>query len=282
MVTRFASTSEAQRRPFVLEILLLTILLSAACSSPPPIGGHAMAEHFHYRPATDSAGTAVGWAVLLPGASGLRVFDDDSHYFRVADLLNRSGIDVVVVDYKAAYKAAKSPPRGPTGEKICWVTERAIEWMRTQGYARTGSDGAIVAWSKGAEALWRLLPDGARTEAAGLRCAAVYYPTNDDDLMLRTSIPLLIQSGESDNVTPAKSILAMARSRPATDADVKLDLYPNAHHGFDVSSLDPSRTVRLIPLLGPEGTFAYDPKAAEKSQERLVGFLLRHLAEHGR
>lgn len=232
----------------------------------------AVESHFYFRPAPNPRGA---WVVLLPGASGLTIFDDHDHYFRAAAAFNAAGLDTIVVDYKAAYKAAPKPPKVPTGGKIAWVTEQAVAWARTTGTIKAEQPGAIVAWSLGAEGLWPLLADEGRVNALNLKAAAVYYPSNEDKAPLRTSTPLLILTGEADDVTEAKGIREMV-SRAASPM-VTLHVYPNANHGFDVESIGKPRAVRLLPLIGPSGTFGFDADASRRAAQELTAFLRAHL-----
>ena len=227
-----------------------------------------MARHFHVRRASTPRGV---WVLLLPGASGLTIFDDKEHYFRAAAELNALGYDAIVIDYKAAYRAAPRPPELPTGGKIAWVVEQAVAWAHTSGTLQADQPVAIVAWSLGAEGLWPLLADGHRVSAIGLKAAAAYYPSNEDGVQLSTNTPLLLLTGEKDDVTEAKSIRSMVER--AASPKVTLQVYPEAHHGFDVESIQTPRTVRLLPLIGPSATFGYDASAASEAKEALAAFL---------
>lgn len=231
-----------------------------------------MEPHFHFRPAASSSGA---WVVLLPGASGLTIFEDKNHYFRAAAELNAEGYDALVVDYKAAYKSALNPPRISTGGKIAWVAEQAVVWARTSGRIKPDQPGAIVAWSLGAEGLWPLLADEARAGALNLKAAAAYYPSNEEDVPLKTTTPLLILTGEADDVTEAKGIRSMV-SR-ATSPHVMLHVYPNANHGFDIASITKTRSVRLFPVFGPTATFGFDAEASRNAAHELVAFLGVHV-----
>lgn len=217
----------------------------------------------------------VRWAVLLPGASGLKVFEDESHYFRAAESLNAKGFDVLVIDYKRAYKAAPARPSVNTGKKIAWVVEQSLAWARQEGRIRAGEPGAVIAYSLGAEGLWPLLPDGERTSSVGIRAAAAFYPSNEENSPVATSVPLLILTGEKDDVTPASDIQRLVNA--AAPGTIDLHIYPGANHGFDIASIDPPRTVRLVPLIGPSGTFGYDKAAADDAWVRLGSFLDQHV-----
>jgi dienelactone hydrolase len=231
-----------------------------------------LARHIEVVPAR---GTPHAWVALLPGASGLTIFDDTGHYRRAADILAQHGYTVLLIDYKPAYRAAPNPPRGTTGEKIAWVTQQAVDLARADARIPPDLPGAVVAWSLGAEGLWVMLADPARVSSLNLRAAAAYYPANEAETPVRTRTPLLILTGDADNVTPAPAIRAMTSAPDAGPID--LHVYPGAHHGFDVSSIPRPRTVRLLPLVGPSATFQYDPSAATDAADRLARFLDEHL-----
>lgn len=233
----------------------------------------AMAAHFHFREHQGDA--ARGWVILLPGASGLTIFEDKEHYFRAAERMTREGFDVVVVDYKAAYHAAADRPDVETGEKIAWVTERAAAWLREAGHAAPGEAGFLVGWSLGGEGVWTLLASPERVRALGLRGAAMYYPANEGKLSSCGGVPLLVMTGGADDVVPASEVRATAEAARAQGCDVALEVYPGAQHGFDVESLKKMRVARLLPLVGPKATFQFDAGAAADAEGKLIGFLMR-------
>jgi dienelactone hydrolase len=224
-----------------------------------------------WRPAPTDAGR---WALLLPGASGLRIFDDDGHYFRAAAALHAEGFDVLVVDYKAFYRASPDRPDVETGDKIAWVVERCIAWARDSGRIAPDQPGVLVAWSLGAEGLWPMLPDAPRLERLGVRAAAAYYPSHESRTPITSAVPLLVLTGEADDVTPLKDLRRVLD--PARSPGVELVTYPEAHHGFDIESLTKPRTVRLLPLVGPSGTFAHGEAAAADARARLAAFIGTH------
>lgn len=231
--------------------------------------GAQMSDSFHWRPAAN----AVGWVVFLPGSGGLRVLDDDHHYFDVAERLNHDGWSVLLVDYKPAYRSAANAPKGSAGEKIAWVTERAVEWMNREHAETTALPGALVAWSLGAEGALQIVNNSAKSAALGIRAAAMYYPSNQGKVRMDNQLPVLVLTGGADDVVRATDVESLVRDRPASAPPVELHIYPGAFHGFDVASLKKRKTLRLLPLIGPRATLQYDEAAATDAERRLVDFL---------
>lgn len=229
-----------------------------------------MEEHFHLRAA---AQPARGWAVLLPGASGLKIFEDDQHYFRAADALNQLGWDAMVIDYKRAYFSAAGAPKLTTGGKIAWVTEQAIAWARAQGALAHGP-GVVVAWSLGAEGIWPLVTTDAKAASLGVVAAICFYPSTEEWRRGSPSLPVLIETGAEDDVTRLRDI---KKALDTLGADqVSMHVHEGAHHGFDISSLREQRTVRVLPLVGPKGTFAYNESAALAAWANVREFLAQY------
>ncbi len=246
-------------------------LLLCSCAAPGgQTDGGRPEDHYRWLPAM---GESVGWALFLPGSSGLSVFGDDNHYRSVASELNQAGIDVLMVDYKPAYRAASDAPDVDTGEKIAWVAERAVDWMQRELPKTQGRCGSVVAWSMGAEGALRMINDADLSQRLCLRSAVFYYPSNRAELALRNRVPLLLMVGQADDVTPAEPIAAWVNRREASAAAAEVVIYPDAQHGFDIASIRQRKTIRVLPLVGPKATLQYQPMAARDSLERLRRFL---------
>lgn len=269
---------------WLLIAALFAALLTAGCQStgsdsrPTPQLGFHQASPTGFASGVwvqDQAKNARPWVILLPGASGLKIFDDDGHYFRAAQHLSEQGMTVLVIDYKRSYKQSPVRPNVPTGQKISWVIEQAITWAREQGIAQPNQPGAIVAWSLGAEGLWPIFAQPVKAGTLGITAAAAYYPSNEEEKSIKPPIRFLVLTGEKDDVTKAPAIRKALS--PADPSLLELHVYPGANHGFDVHSIQPPRKLSLIPLIGPSATFGFDPAAAKDAQERLDQFLKLHL-----
>ena len=261
--------SRGRRDSFLLAVMFLL----SSCASGPQSPAHAVpSDYYHWNEAATDR--PAGWVVILPGSSGLTVFDDDRHYFDTANRYNELGFDVLVVDYKPAVRASANAPEGASpGGKIEWITERAIEWMWHEHPRTRTRQGVIAAWSLGAEGAMRLVNDDRKTKSLQIGSAVFFYPTNFEQVELDNQVPLLILIGDNDDVTPAAAARAMVENRSPGTAAVELIVYPGARHGFDIESLKTPRTIRLLPMFGPSATFFYDPDAARDASKRVSAFL---------
>ncbi len=259
------------RRGWIVLGLGVLIVVAAVAARPRVVGP----PERYYRWYAAPAGTARGWAMLLPGANGTNVFGDTTHYASVARRLNDCGFDALLVDYKPAYFASPDAPRVPTGEKIAWVARRAFESMaRTHPEVRS-RPGFLVGWSLGAEGVLPLVADEAATRDLRLAGAVMYYPANQERRKLACLVPVLVLTGEADDVVRVGDVRAMVDTRAPGSAAVELVTYPGAAHGFDIASLGKRRVVRMLPLIGPHATLQYEPKAARDASARMCDWLAR-------
>ena len=108
--------------------------------------------------------------------------------------------------------------------------------------------------------------------AERFRAAVAYYPACSVVSLPTFTAPVLILIGEADDWTPADRCREMdARARPDS-APITLQVYPDAHHAFDIAVLKPGRRV-----LGH--WVEYNELATKDAEEKTRAFLAAHLAE---
>jgi dienelactone hydrolase len=123
---------------------------------------------------------------------------------------------------------------------------------------------AAVGFSQGGDTALKIASRG----VAGFKAAAAFYPpcANLDGAAL--TIPTLILVGAKDAVTPARDCVELAkRQQPGM---VKLVVYPDAAHAFDLPEFGAGRRVMGMLL-------AYDRNAASRSWTELRAFLAARL-----
>jgi dienelactone hydrolase len=108
--------------------------------------------------------------------------------------------------------------------------------------------------------------------AERFRAAVAYYPACSVVSLPTFTAPVLILIGEADDWTPADRCREMdAHARPDS-APITLQVYPDAHHAFDIAVLNPGRRA-----LGH--WVEYNELAAKDAEEKTRAFLAAHLAE---
>ena len=229
------------------------------------------ADHYFWQPAK-SDGAPRPWAVLLPGTSGLDIFDDHEHYFRAAIWLNERGVDALVIDYHGAVPLLPAARDGSPGDRIATIVADALRTERAEGRMQEHCPGVIIGWSLGASAAWTL---AANPSDAALRAVAMYYPALLGPRSYRNVLPILVLQGAGDDVNPEAELRAFVASRSDTSAPVEIVAFQGAGNAFDVPSLVPPRTLHYSDPLGAPSTFAYDAAADRGAHQALETFLTK-------
>jgi len=226
------------------------------------------ADHYFWQPAK-SDGAPRPWAVLLPGTSGLDIFDDHEHYFRAALWLNERGVDALVIDYHGAIPLIREARDGPPGDRIATIVADALRTERAEGRMQENCPGAVIGWSLGGAAAWTL---AAKPVDPALKAVAMFYPAllGRD---YRNVVPILVLQGTADNVNPEDELRAFVANRVETSAPVEIVALQGAANFFDVPSLVPARTLHYPEPNGVARTFAYDAAAERSAHQALDTFL---------
>lgn len=212
-----------------------------------------------------------GWVVLLPGSSGLKIFKDKSFYHRRADSLSKENYDVILIDYKAYFKASANPnkPTTTAGDKIAWAVEEVLKELKNQSWIDEVFNGYIIGWSLAGEGVFNLVKDNNFVSENKIKKAVLFYPSNRDTVEIRSSIPLLILVGDSDNVIDIKDLKERAEQCKMTN----LILFNECYHGFDIESLTKKKTMRFPPLFGKKYIFFYNKTEAIIANNEMMEFL---------
>lgn len=256
----------------VIILLIIVIIVFQSCSgSKNVLENKRVTQHFHPMPSS-TKNLDKDWIIILPGYSGLKVFKDTTHYYSAAEFLNQNGFDVIIVEYKKAARKAGKRLKLNFAERVKWATETAIEWGKENNHIQKNTAGHIASWSAGGEGCILLMNDQAALKKYNISSVVMYYPSNRDSTEFTSKIPVLLQTGGLDNVTPVSGI---KRTYDHKD-NVELIVYPDAHHGFDVASIKDEKYLKLPPLVGKKFIFQYQPAATETSRNNIINFLQKN------
>jgi dienelactone hydrolase len=126
---------------------------------------------------------------------------------------------------------------------------QALRFLSQQAYVDRARI-AVVGFSRGGFlALWSAEKTTVSLFAERFRAAAAFYPPCED-VGRHIAIPTLILVGERDDWTPAKDCRNLAAGastawtarNPDDLRQVRLIVYPDAHHAFDAATLQPGQT----------------------------------------
>ncbi|MBS1738459.1 MAG: dienelactone hydrolase family protein [Bacteroidetes bacterium] len=252
-----------------MTIKKILISLLVICLTNSLFGQTLVDNYYYYKP--NSTNSTNKWIILLPGSSGLTIFNDKTFFNRQADTLSNWGYSVILIDYKSFYKSSrdKTKPNSSTGDKIAWVVKQVVSLAAKRQQINLNESGHILGWSLAGEGVFNLLRDTTYIQENNIKSVALYYPSNQEDQKITTSIPLLIQFGEKDNVVNFQKISTQITDRTKT----QIIIYPNSSHGFDIETLTTERKLRFPPLVGKKYVFKYNKLAAEQAQKELKSFL---------
>lgn len=265
---------------------------SIAWASPPeprwvsiPSGGVQL-KALYFSSGGEGAGPAM---VLMHGCSGMydKAGAPLESYVFWADHFRKLGFSTLLLDSFSS--------RGV--KEICTLQRRdilpgrersadahaALAWLASQ----SGVDQArvhLLGWSNGAMAVMhaaRVDAWGARTPLA-FKSAVAFYPGCANvlkDSGYRLAVPMLIQSGEADDWTPARYCreLTGRLAGRKDSAALEMDSYEGAHHSFDRIGLK----VRFRPDVrnpnqasGLGATIGSNPAAREAAIKRTTAWVL--------
>jgi len=208
--------------------------------------------------------------ILLPACGGL-----EQHQLTWASWLNRRGYVTLVVD-SLSPRSRSNVCRGerpPSPMEVGEDAVGALAYVRSLPYV-AGDRVGVMGWSFGAgAALW--IAGAQPTEAAnarhGFRAAIAFYPPCGM-FGWEIAVPVLLLLAEKDDWTPPGWCVSVAETAKARrGVEVELKVYPSAAHGFDNTNFGGGRS-----YLGH--VLRYDGSAAKDAEQRVEGFLLRHLS----
>jgi len=251
-------------------ILILFSIFFCSCAGVKIPKDSVMEDYFFISKSPDSPNSK--WVVFLPGSSGLNIYDDSTHYFSLAKKLNKKNYSVMLIDYKKAYKASGRKVKESTGEKINWILNQSINWARAKYHLDKEKIG-LVGWSLAGEGLCILANDKLKLDELGISALAMYYPSNQKDISVKSDLPILIQTGSIDNITPVDGI----NKSYSKNANTKIIIFENAHHGFDIQHLEKTKNIRLPPLVGKKYTMKYHDQSTKEAFQNLLQFLERQV-----
>jgi dienelactone hydrolase len=248
----------------------LSLLLGLAAAVG--LGGPARAANMLVVPATATAPAIPVYVarpdgdgpfpavLLLHGCAGF-----DGFLAVGADRLAAHGYVGVALDALGPHGMTTACNGNNDGDEA-GAARATLAWLRKQSYVAADRLG-VIGFSMGGDATLALVDTPGTPAPAGLRAAAVYYPSCDGYNGF-VSVPLDIFDGDADKIAPSAPCTAMAHAGAAAGKPIAITTYPGATHGFDVPAPDRD-------FYGT--TIHFDPAAAADAARRILAFLQKYV-----
>ncbi len=233
-------------------------------------------NHYLYVP---SAQGRLPTIIAVPGCSGIssddrsaeasnpQLREDDllfrRHYRDVAERLEAEGYVVLLLNINTAEGLLSACASPIDGNRIADYIDEAIAWSSELSYVDP-ENLHIIGWSMGGRGVLTWL-DGSR-DVSSVRSATAIYPPCDRQTSLRTSVPILILLGGSDDIADPSSCENLVNSVP-DNQQITVRRYPGARHGFDIEAAPAMLDI------GNGLTVGYQRDAATASWTALLRFL---------
>jgi dienelactone hydrolase len=202
--------------------------------------------------------------LLLHGCSGF-----DGYLAVAADRLAVRGYVGVALDALGPHGLQTACGGNSDGDEAL-AARATLAWLRKQPYVRADRLG-LVGFSMGSDAILSLIDTKGIAAPAGLRVAAIYYPSCEDRDGL-IDVPLAIFDGSADKIAPASPCAAMVQAGTAAGKSLTITTYPGATHGFDVPA--PDRIFFGEPI-------HYDAAAASDAAQAVLRLIVHYLGAAG-
>lgn len=175
-------------------------------------------------------------------------------------------------------------PRGLGNGKVCesvprqqealdyrtWDAHDALQYLQSQRFVDAASVFLMGQSNGGSVAINVAKGDGpAHGSAPNFRGVVAYYPwcgSFEGRRVVNLQSPLLVFGGARDDWVPASECQGVRSS----GAELKLVIYPEAAHSFDLE---------IIPQRYLGNLIGKDPFAAEDSRQRMMSFFVRYAGQ---
>ncbi len=225
-------------------MLVCVSLCGPELSSSQSLAAKIEAHHRTYLPSGDGP---FPTAIVIPGCSGVSLDGPSSdtgrpgregdrlfrrHYPRMAERLRARGFAVVLVDYLSAEGVANTCAREISHERVGEYVGASLEFAR--GLPTTDSRRLfVIGWSHGGAGVIAWLQALGTDHSPAVGAVAV-YPECDSRGPWRSSLPILVLLGGTDDIALPERCDRIARQLPE-ETDARFHRYPEGRHGFDMT-----------------------------------------------
>ncbi len=200
---------------------------------------------------------------FVSGCSGYKWTDIAyKHYHDTADKFVDKGYAVMMFDFLAGTDNISC--FGIDFDKVLKKVRLTHDYLVQQPYIDKENIN-LLGWSFGGIVTLQVV--NIEPFAQRFKKAVAYYPMCSEAQKWQSHIPILIQSGSLDDVTPFMQCRTLIDNSPDA-SKVKFRVIPGGRHAFDFTGY-PEKTPYAY------GTYGYNEKAAKKAWRNVEKFLFR-------
>jgi len=231
----------------------LVLFISTSVSAQGKEGGYEI-----FRPNGPGPHPAV---LFISGCSGFSPGFAPKHYKLIAEKLRAKGYVVVFVDY--IEHRGKMNCHELTTQEAAEDLVKGASWLKSQPSIDPARITAI-GWSFGGNAVLVAI-NKYKMEQLVFSRAIVYYPTCGGVWRWKAKVPVLMILAGEDRIARSDMCQDAAKDSANTDM-VKMVIYPDAQHCFDMSELP-------LEMYFEFGKIGYHPQAAAAAWSEVERFL---------
>jgi dienelactone hydrolase len=268
-----------QRLAFILAAFIAVIALSAASSAetlqiPREVDGRSLTLSGDFEKPPGAGPFAV--VVVLHTCAGLadgpkrglqpwlELFHQQGYATLLLDSFTPRGVPSVCGDGRIVSGGERAKDLLEAAYVLAGRSDVKADKIGAIGYSHGGWTAVYAATAHPDLQPWRdkLATRGKLAAAVGL------YPNCRESIGVAAAAPLLVLIGEKDDWTPAPACVSLGESAKAAGWPVRVKVYPDALHGFDVNKPPASFGAHHM---------AYNAAADEDSRAEVTRFFAQYL-----
>lgn len=202
--------------------------------------------------------------IFVSGCSGYKWTDIAwKHYNTIADKFVAKGYAVMMYDFYAS-RPNKSSCMDVDAREVVQEVMLTAKYLKTLAYIKQNEIN-LHGWSFGGIITLQTVNQDVSKDI--FKKAIAYYPMCSKKQKWQSHVPILIQSGSLDDVTPFMNCRTLIDNSPDA-SKVKFRVIPGGRHAFDFVGY-PEKKPYVI------GTIGYNEKAAKKAWRNVERFMFR-------
>ncbi len=201
--------------------------------------------------------------IFVSGCSGYKWTDIAfNHYNNTADKFVEQGYAVIMLDFLASRSNINC--MGVDVGEVIRELHLTADYLKSKPFIDSNNIN-LFGWSFGGIVVLQTVNHESSSKL--FKKAIAYYPLCSKSQKWTSHVPILIQSGSIDDVTPFMDCRKLIDNSPDA-SKVKFRVIPDGRHAFDFTGYPEKKPYAF-------GTIGYNEKAAKKAWKNVERFMFR-------